>query len=288
MFKGVDIDPKGNGLCKIIEQITNCARIQNNRKLDLSTVYGVKIYLYIIIINLQNTMTKKAPDNIKEMFDQISPRYVLMNKLMTFGRDRYWRKQLVKFAEIKNGDRLLDVATGTGDVIIQAIEDGIELKKSAGVDFSAGMLSIAKARLDVPEIEWIRADALDLPFKNSKFDAVTSAYLMRNTVNIKTALTEQFRVLKFGGKIACLDTTPPRKTILSPLIDFYFLKIIPLLGALIASSKAAYTYLPETTKNFKTADELKEMMIQAGFQNVSHKKYMFGTIAIHRGTKPKQ
>lgn len=231
-------------------------------------------------------MTKKAPDNIKEMFDQISPRYVLMNKLMTFGRDRYWRKQLVKFADLKDGDRLLDVATGTGDVIIQALGDGIKVKKSAGVDFSTGMLSIAKTRLDVPEIEWIRADALDLPFKNSKFDAVTSAYLMRNAVNIKTALTEQFRMLKPGGKIACLDTTPPKKTVISPLIDFYFLKIIPLLGALIASSKAAYTYLPKTTKNFKTADELKTMMIQAGFENVAYKKYMFGTIAIHWGTKP--
>ncbi|MDM8535133.1 bifunctional demethylmenaquinone methyltransferase/2-methoxy-6-polyprenyl-1,4-benzoquinol methylase UbiE [Desulfobacterales bacterium HSG17] len=234
----------------------------------------------------QNNMKKR--NNIKNMFDQISPRYVLMNKLMTFGQDRYWRKQLIKFAGIKDGDRLLDVATGTGDVIIEGFEQNIQLKDSVGLDFSAGMLSVAKSRLDILQIQWMQADALELPFKNSKFNAVTSAYLMRNAINIKTALTEQFRVLKPSGKIACLDTTPPRKTLISPLIDFYFLKIIPLLGALIASSKAAYTYLPETTKNFKTADELKEMMIQAGFQDVSYKKYMFGTIAIHWGIKPKQ
>jgi len=234
----------------------------------------------------QNNMKKR--NNIKNMFDQISPRYVLMNKLMTFGQDRYWRKQLIKFAGIKDGDRLLDVATGTGDVIIEGFEQNIQLKDSVGLDFSAGMLSVAKSRLDILQIQWMQADALELPFKNSKFNAVTSAYLMRNAINIKTALTEQFRVLKPGGKIACLDTTPPRKTLISPLIDFYFLKIIPLLGALIASSKAAYTYLPETTKNFKTADELKMMMVQAGFQDVSYKKYMFGTIAIHWGIKPKQ
>lgn len=220
------------------------------------------------------------------MFDQISHRYVLMNKLMTFGRDRYWRKQLIRFAGIEKGDWLLDVATGTGDVIIQAVEEGTALNRSTGVDFSSGMLTIAKSRLDTPEIDWIRADALDLPFKNSQFDAVTSAYLMRNAIAIETALTEQFRMLKPGGKMACLDTTPPAKTKLSPLIDFYFLKIIPLLGAFIASSKTAYTYLPETTKNFKTADELMEMMIKAGFEKVSYKKYMFGTIAIHWGRKP--
>jgi demethylmenaquinone methyltransferase / 2-methoxy-6-polyprenyl-1,4-benzoquinol methylase len=232
----------------------------------------------------QNNMKKR--NNIKNMFDQISPRYVLMNKLMTFGQDRYWRKQLVKFAGIKDGDRLLDVATGTGDVIIEAVNQKIQFKDSVGLDFSAGMLAVAKSRLDIPHIQWMQADALELPFKNEKFNAVTSAYLMRNAVNIETALTEQFRVLKSGGKIACLDTTPLKKTMLSPLIDFYFLKIIPLIGALIASSKAAYTYLPETTKNFKTADELKEMMIKAGFQDVFYKKYMFGTIAIHWGTKP--
>jgi demethylmenaquinone methyltransferase / 2-methoxy-6-polyprenyl-1,4-benzoquinol methylase len=234
----------------------------------------------------RNSDSIKTRNNIKNMFDQISPRYVLMNKLMTFGQDRQWRKQVVKFADINSGSMLLDVATGTGDVIIEAFKQGIQLKNSAGVDFSAGMLAVAKTRLDSSAIKWIKADALDLPFKADRFDAVTSAYLMRNAVNIKTALSEQFRVLKRGGKIVCLDTTPPGKTLLSPLINFYSLKIIPLLGALIASSKAAYTYLPETTKNFKTADELKDMMMEAGFKKVSYKKYMFGTIAIHWGAKP--
>ena len=234
----------------------------------------------------KNSDNIKNRNNIKNMFDQISPRYVLMNRLMTFGQDRYWRKQLVKFAGIKNGDRLLDVATGTGDVIMEALEQKIQLKDGVGLDFSAGMLAVAQSRLDIPQIQWMQADALELPFKGNKFDAVTSAYLMRNAIDIKTALTEQFKVLKPGGRIICLDTTPPKKTMLSPLIDFYFLKIIPLLGALIASSKAAYTYLPETTKNFKTADELKAMMIQAGFKKVAYKKYMFGTIAIHWGIKP--
>lgn len=231
-------------------------------------------------------MSKDNTDKIKEMFDQISSRYVLMNTLMTFGMDRGWRKFLIQRADIKNGVRLLDVATGTGDVIFEALNQGIRLKSSAGIDFSSGMLEVARSRIQDAKTAWFQGDALTLPFKDNCFDAVTSAYLMRNAVDIDTALSEQFRVLRPGGRMACLDTTPPSRNMLSPFIDFYFLKVIPLLGALIASSKAAYTYLPETTKNFKPADELRQMMLRAGFKDVAYKKFMFGTIAVHWGVKP--
>ena len=246
-------------------------------------------------------MAKENPANIKEMFNKISPGYVLMNKLMTFGQDRHWRKELIRLSGLKDGNRLLDVATGTGDVILEALQKGIKLNKSAGLDFSAGMLNIARSRFAAlhnrtantephkqqkkEQIEWIEGDALKLPFNNTNFDVVTSAYLMRNVGDIDAAFTEQYRVLKPGGRAACLDTTPPPKTIMSPFINFYLVKIIPLLGSLISGNKSAYTYLPETTKAFKTAEELKEIMIKTGFEKVSYKKYMFGTIAIHRGDK---
>ena len=246
-------------------------------------------------------MKKESPDSIKEMFNKISPRYVLMNKLMTFGQDRRWRRELIRLSEIKDDDRLLDVATGTGDVIIEVIQKGIKLNKSAGLDFSRGMLDVARFRFTALlqkkasnskpnkqeniQIDWIEGDALELPFKNTSFDVVTSAYLMRNASDVEAAFTEQYRVLKPGGRVACLDTTPPAKTIISPFINFYLLRIIPLLGSLISGNKSAYTYLPETTKAFKTAEELKEIMIKSGFKKVSYKKYMFGTIAVHRGEK---
>jgi len=238
-------------------------------------------------------MKKEDPDSIKEMFNKISPRYVLMNKLMTFGKDRYWRRELIRFAGLKDGDSLLDVATGTGDVIIEVIRGGIKPDRSIGLDFSVGMLGVARSRLNTSPhrqpnrqtVEWIEGDALHLPFKDNDFDVVTSAYLMRNAGDAAAAFTEQYRVLKPGGRIACLDTTPPRRTIISPLINFYLIKIIPLLGSLVAGSKSAYTYLPETTKAFNTANELKETMTETGFEKVSYKKYMFGTIAIHWGEK---
>ncbi len=242
-------------------------------------------------------MAKEDPDNIKEMFNKISPRYVLMNKLMTFGQDRRWRRELIRRSGLKDGNSLLDVATGTGDVIIEAIQKGIKLDKGTGLDFSSGMLDVARERFAAlsqrqPEtepklktVEWIEGDALKLPFNNTNFDVVTSAYLMRNVGDINAAFSEQYRVLKPGGRVACLDTTPPAKTIMLPFINFHLTKIIPLLGTLISGNKTAYTYLPETTKAFKTAEELKATMVKTGFEKVSYKKYMFGTIAIHWGRK---
>lgn len=231
-------------------------------------------------------MKNRNAQTIQEMFDQISPRYVLMNTLMTFGRDRSWRKQLIRKAKIRQHSRVLDVATGTGDVLKEAIEQGIELKESVGLDFSAGMLAIARLRLDTPGISWVRGDALALPLKEQQYDAVTSAYLMRNALDIEQALKEQFRILIPGGWVACLDTTPTQNSLLSPLIHFYFQKIVPIMGALIAASKDAYTYLPETTKHFKTAEELKALMHGAGFENVGYQKFMMGTVAVHWGQKP--
>jgi demethylmenaquinone methyltransferase / 2-methoxy-6-polyprenyl-1,4-benzoquinol methylase len=234
-------------------------------------------------------MKNRNPNTIKEMFNQISPRYVLMNKLITFGQDRRWRKELIKLSGLKDGDNLLDVATGTGDVIIEAIQRGVKFSKGIGLDFSEGMLNVARSRSDKytekKQIKWIEGDALALPFNNSEFDIVTSAYLMRNAKNITDALSEQYRVLSPGGRVACLDTTPPEKSLLSPFINFYLLKIIPLLGSLISGNKSAYTYLPETTRAFKTAEELKELMIKTGFKNVTYRKYMFKTIAVHTGDK---
>lgn len=255
-------------------------------------------------------MKRKPQDNIKEMFNKISPRYVLMNKLMTFGQDRWWRRELIRLSGLKDGSSLLDVATGTGDIIIEIIQKGIKLKRTAGLDFSSGMINIARSRYASllsrtsngeqnrqpdrqpdrqqakDQIEWIEGDALKLPFKNTSFNVVTSAYLMRNVGNIDAAFREQYRVLKPGGIVACLDTTPPVKTIISPFINYYLVKIIPLLGSLISGNKSAYTYLEETTKAFKTAEELKEIIVKTGFKKVFFKKYMFGTIAIHLGEKP--
>ena len=136
-------------------------------------------------------------------------------------------------------------------------------------------------------VAWAAADALRLPFADESFDAVASGYLMRNVINIPGALAEQWRVLKPGGRIVILDTSPPPRNLLRPFIMLHLKVGIPLLGQLIAGASAsdAYRYLPESTQAFKTADELAALVAAGGFADVGYRMYMFGTMALHWGIK---
>jgi demethylmenaquinone methyltransferase/2-methoxy-6-polyprenyl-1,4-benzoquinol methylase len=134
-------------------------------------------------------------------------------------------------------------------------------------------------------LEWSAADALNLPFKSEIFDAVVSGFLMRNVTDIQQALKEQYRVLKSGGRIVILDTTRPKKNILSPFIWIHMHVIIPTVGGLLSGERDAYNYLPDTTEGFLTAEQLASRMTAAGFKGVEFKRFMFGTIAIHWGEK---
>ena len=134
-------------------------------------------------------------------------------------------------------------------------------------------------------VKWVGADALNLPFEDDDFDAVTSGYLMRNVIDIPRALEEQKRVLKAGGRIVVLDTAPPPRNLLRPFIEIHLRYVIPTLGRLISGNPDAYQYLPESTQKFKTPDELAGLMRQAGFINVQYKTFMFGTMAVHWGEK---
>jgi demethylmenaquinone methyltransferase/2-methoxy-6-polyprenyl-1,4-benzoquinol methylase len=129
------------------------------------------------------------------------------------------------------------------------------------------------------------ADALHMPFDDSSFDAVVSGFLMRNVIDLSRALQEQYRVLKKGGRIVILDTTRPRKNVLSPVIWLHMHLVIPALGKLLMGAGEAYRYLPETTEGFLTAEELAAQMASAGFRNIGYRRTMFGTIAIHWGEK---
>ncbi|CAG0941937.1 partial demethylmenaquinone methyltransferase / 2-methoxy-6-polyprenyl-1,4-benzoquinol methylase, partial [Anaerolineae bacterium] len=129
------------------------------------------------------------------------------------------------------------------------------------------------------------ADALHLPFKASTFDAVVSGFLMRNVIDLQKGIEEQFRVLKNGGRIVILDTTRPKKNILSPFIWIHMHFIIPTLGGLLTGVREAYNYLPDSTEGFVTAEDLASRIEKAGFRNVKFQRLMFGTIAIHWGEK---
>lgn len=218
---------------------------------------------------------------VQNMFTKIAKRYDLMNRLMTGGQDIRWRKQVIKLARMNNNASLLDLGTGTGDLAREALTQFPQAKITA-TDFTHEMMRVGKQN---GALNFSTADALHLPFNDSSFDAVISGFLMRNVININQALGEQYRALKDGGRIVILDTTRPKKNILSPFIWIHMHVIIPTLGGLLTGVSEAYRYLPETTEGFVTAEDLAERMKISGFKNVHFQRLMFGTIAIHWGEK---
>ena len=219
------------------------------------------------------------------MFGQIAGRYDLMNTLMTFGQDRVWRSCVVREARLPSGGRLLDAGAGTGSIALQARAANPSIEITAS-DFTIAMMRVGRSRPGGDQIRWCAADALDLPFEDNRFDAVTSGYLIRNVADPHQAFTEQFRVLKPGGKVVCLDTSPPGEGPLKPLIRLFLKTVIPLLGQIISGNRSAYTYLPESTTEFMSASELATCMAGTGFVNIRHRQFMFGSMAIHVGVKP--
>ena len=218
---------------------------------------------------------------VQRMFARIAGRYDLMNRLMTGGQDIRWRKQVIKLARLKPNASLLDLGTGTGDLAREALLQEPQAKVTAA-DFTIEMMRVGKKS---GNLQFSAADALNLPFKDSTFDAVVSGFLMRNVTDIQQALKEQYRALKPGGRIVILDTTRPKKNLLSPFIKFHMHVIIPTLGGILSGVREAYTYLPDTTEGFLTAEELTVRMVAVGFRRVNFERLMFGTIAIHWGEK---
>lgn len=225
-------------------------------------------------------------DYVRGMFDRIAGRYDLMNRLITGGQDHKWRRFAVQVAALPARGRLLDIATGTGDIARETLKQQPEARVH-GADFALEMMRVGQGRRDGNMIDWAGADALRLPYADASFDAVVSAYLLRNVIDIPRALAEQRRVLRSGGRIVILDTSPPPNTALKPLINLHLKVGIPLLGRLVAGKAAAdaYRYLPESTALFKTPQELARLVEVAGFCDVRYRVFMLGTMAVHWGRK---
>ncbi len=230
---------------------------------------------------MTNLTGQERSKYVQSMFTKIAHRYDVMNRLMTGGQDIRWRKQVIKLARLKPNASLLDLGTGTGDLAREALLQEPQAKVTAA-DFTIEMMRVGKKS---GNLQFSAADALNLPFKDSTFDAVVSGFLMRNVTDIQQALKEQYRALKPGGRIVILDTTRPKKNILSPFIWIHMHFIIPTVGGLLSGERDAYNYLPDTTENFLTAEQLASRMIAAGFKKVDFKRLMFGTIGMHWGEK---
>lgn len=237
------------------------------------------------MIPAQNDRVAAHTRTVRGIFGRIAPRYDLMNRLMTFGQDRGWRREVIRRTALLPGSRLLDLGAGTGDLAFEALRQQPGARVTAA-DFTVEMMQVGQKRPNANALTWAAADALQLPFAAGRFDALVSGYLLRNVADLDQALAEQLRVLKPGGWMVTLDTTRPVRNLFSPLIHLHMHFVIPLLGTLLTGQRDAYTYLPETSEHFLSAEVLSDRLRAAGFVEVGFHRFNFGTMAIHWGKKP--
>ncbi len=221
---------------------------------------------------------------VRRMFGAIAPRYDLMNRLMTLGRDQVWRRTVVRLCALPRGGRLLDVATGTGDIGYEALRADPDASV-VGLDLTPEMMIAGQNKHQGLAFPFTEGDGLALPFGDSTFDAAASGFMMRNVVDVSQAFAEQLRVVKPGGRVVCLEITLPRTPVLGWMIEIYFFRVVPFLGRLISGNRDAYLYLPESVAAFPPPPELKRIIESVGLRDVCYRTAMLGTIAIHWGIK---
>jgi demethylmenaquinone methyltransferase/2-methoxy-6-polyprenyl-1,4-benzoquinol methylase len=218
------------------------------------------------------------------MFDRVARRYDLVNDAMTLGQHRWWRRFAANVTRPHDA-RVLDLATGTGDLAIDFINAGAQ--RVVGVDFSAPMLLGAQGKLAAgslrSSIDLVQGDALHLPFPDQSFDRVSSAFLLRNLSDLRGGLIEMKRVLKVGGWVIALDVTHPGSNPVGPLVAWYFRRLVPVIGGLLSGEWSAYRYLPASLGPLPPADELAEVLREVGFTQVRFHRLGLGSVALHLG-----
>jgi demethylmenaquinone methyltransferase/2-methoxy-6-polyprenyl-1,4-benzoquinol methylase len=214
-----------------------------------------------------------APGDVRSLFDRIAPVYDAMNRVMTMGLDRSWRRLAVE-AVVQPGDRVLDACCGTGDLAIAAEREGGLV---TGLDFSAPMLE--RAHRKSGSITWVEGDVLELPFETATFDVVTVGFGVRNVPQLEAGLLELRRVLRPGGRLAILEITQPRG-LLKPFFSLWFDRVVPLLGRVLPGGRA-YTYLPASVRRFPRAEDLAALLEVAGFTGVSFRLLGGTIVALH-------
>ncbi len=226
-------------------------------------------------------------EKVVGMFNSIAPTYDFLNHFLSLNIDKVWRRKLVKLVAPYKPERILDVASGTGDLAIALNK----LKPSGivGVDISEGMLEVGRkkiARKGLSNvITLLYGDSENLPFPTNSFNAVTVSFGVRNFAHLDLGLSDMCRVLKPGGVVAVLEFSMPRRFPVVQLYKFYFLKMLPFFGKMFSGHSDAYTYLPESVLQFPSGEKFLRLMEEAGFSNVKEKRLSFGIASIYTGEK---
>ena len=239
------------------------------------------------VVKPYNAEGASKKEEVAEMFNNISKRYDFLNHFLSLGIDKLWRKKAVKQLKELNPERMLDIATGTGDFAVALLK--LDPKEIIGVDISSGMLEVGNDKMRKrgysDKIKLILGDSENLQFDESYFDGVTVAFGVRNFENLEKGLAEMLRVIKPGGKAVILEFSKPKKFPIKQLFGFYSKRLIPFIGKLVSKDKRAYAYLPESVEAFPEGQAFLDIMSTVGYKNVHGIPVSGGIATIYVGIK---
>jgi demethylmenaquinone methyltransferase / 2-methoxy-6-polyprenyl-1,4-benzoquinol methylase len=238
-----------------------------------------------IVPDTQSSESKKQ--QVAKMFDNISPYYDFLNHFLSVGIDKRWRRKAVRKLLPVKPQQTLDIATGTGDLAIEASK--VLPGTITGVDISEGMLAIGRKKINKMNLAHVinlqYGDSENLPFPDNHFNAAMVAFGVRNFENLEKGLTEINRVLKPGGKLVILEFSKPEKFPVKQFYNFYFFRILPFIGKIISRDRRAYNYLPESVAAFSSGSHFLKVLEKTGYKNTSAEPLTFGISSIYTGIK---
>jgi demethylmenaquinone methyltransferase / 2-methoxy-6-polyprenyl-1,4-benzoquinol methylase len=227
----------------------------------------------------------KDPGRISGMFDQVASGYDRTNTVLSLGNDRLWRVATTRAVAPRRGQRILDLAAGTGASSVALAKSGADV---VAADFSPGMIAEGRRRHGgIPNLAFAEADATDLPFADDEFDTVTISFGLRNVNDPQRALRELLRVAKPGGRLVVCEFSHPQSAAFAGLYRFYNDRILPVVARTVSSNAEAYDYLNESIRDWPDQRALSALIRDAGWEQVAHRDLSFGIVALHRATKPR-
>ena len=231
---------------------------------------------------------EKKSVQVERMFDNIAPAYDQLNHTLSWGIDKSWRKKAIQWLKPFNPQRMMDVATGTGDFAIQACRV-LNPKELIGTDISEGMMNVGRQKVKEAGLEsrisFAKEDCTALSFPNNRFDAITVAFGVRNFEDLDKGLKEMHRVLSDNGKLVILELSEPEWFPMKQLYALYSKVVIPTLGKLLSKDRSAYTYLPQSIKAFPQGEVMREIILKAGFSEARFKRLTLGICTLYTATK---
>ena len=240
---------------------------------------------------LKQASSSASQTAVERMFDRIAPTYALLNHVLSFGQDFTWRRKLARSLSEDHPIEVLDLATGTGDLLISMFRCRTAISKGVGLDISENMLAVCRKNIEraglTDRVVLMQADAARTHLPDSGFDVVTMAFGIRNVSDPAGTLREMHRLLRQGGRVLILEFSLPAKGLLRSLYLIYLRHFVPLAGYLVSRDKGAYRYLNTTIEGFSRSCDLPELMRKAGFVDVDAKPMTFGTVSLYSGCKPR-